>query len=355
MANQVLYGFTNLQDVFDRRVSEVGVGEVTSAIDQAVAEHNRQMSALIGLFAESTTDFKVRYRAATAARLQALDEQGRALPIKPAGQYDIELPIQRAGLALGVTYEASIKMTVAEMQEKVNTLLMGDRRWMRDHMLASLYTNSSWTWNDDEHGSLTIQGLANNDSTTYHIFAGADSGATDNHYKAQASSIGDANNPFPDIYSELSEHPENEGPYIALIPTNLKSSVMGLSSFYEESDPNVRNGSAVSELTGNLNIAVPGEIIGYVDKVWIVEWRSLPDSYIVAVAAGGRRPLAMRQHPEPELQGFNRDGNRDDWPYFEQQWVRRAGFGGWNRVGALVYRIGNSSYAIPSNYAVPMP
>jgi hypothetical protein len=82
---------------------------------------------------------------------------------------------------------------------------------------------------------------------------------------------------------------------------------------------------------------------------------ALPANYIVSVAVGGIAPLAMRQDPEPELQGFRLGGQIDHYPYFEQQWFRRAGFGSWNRVGACITRVGNGSYAIPTGYGSPMP
>lgn len=356
MANEVIYGFEGLQSVFDKRVNEVGVREVIDAIEQSVAEHNRQMDALIALFAEPTTDFKVRFQSPTVARLQPLDEHGRARPLQVAGHYEVAFPIQKAGAALGVTYEAMVKMTVQEANRRTAAMLEADMRWVRDHILAALYTNSAWTFADDEHGNLTIQPLANNDGTIYYVPTGGDAGIQDNHYLAQANSISDAANPFPTIYDELVEHPENGDEVIVFAPTNLRSSIEGLSGFHEIQDPNITPGIASDRLTATLGVPVPGQVIGYVDRCWIAEWRSLPDNYLIAVTTGGAKPLRMRQHPEPELQGFRRDeGQREDYPYFESQWVRRAGFGAWNRVGALVYRIGNASYAIPTGYSSPMP
>ena len=96
-------------------------------------------------------------------------------------------------------------------------------------------------------------------------------------------------------------------------------------------------------------------MLGYVDKVWVVEWRAMPDGYILAVAADGERALKQRQEPQPELQGFRQVARREDHPFYESQWLRITGFGAWNRVGALAYRIGNASYAVPTGYDSPMP
>lgn len=355
MANQVLYGFHNLKDLFNRRVTEVGVSVINTAITASLTEHNRQIDSLLSMFVRRTTDFKTRFLSVNSARLQPLDENGRARPIKTSGYYGTAFPLHYAGTAWGYDYIASQKMRIEEVNNTLSTLQMADARWMRDHVLAGLFTNADWTFSDPQHDSLTINGLANGDSVKYTILQGADDGATDNHYYAQANAIADgADNPFPTIYDELVEHPENSGDVIVLVPSNLTASVEALANFKEKSDPNIREGANTSVLVGNLQAQVPGKVIGYVDKCWIVEWKSLPDNYLIATTTGGDRPLAMREDEETSLRGFIKVAERNDHPFYESQYIRRAGFGAWNRVGALVYRIGNGSYAIPTNYTSPM-
>lgn len=360
MPNQVLYGFHSLRDVFDRRVDEVGVETVTTAIQRTVDEHNRQMNALTGLFVFPTTQFKVRYATPSLARLQPLNENGRARPIQVTGHYEVGLPLQRAGIAWGANFETRIKMTVGEANRVTSTLLLADLQWMRDHILAALFYDGAggggWTFEDEEHGDLQVMGLADGDSTVYHVQSGNDLGSTDDHYLAQAAAIADAADPFPIIHAELTEHPENEGEVLAIIPTGLKAAVQALAGYYPASDPNIDLGANAARLTGNLNVAVPGTIFGYHDSgVWLSEWANMPANYIAAVMTGGERPIAMREDTVPELRGFRQVATREDYPFWESQWFRKAGFGAWNRVGAVVYRIGNASYATPTGYDVPMP
>jgi hypothetical protein len=358
MANQLLYGFVQLKDLALRRVTEIGVQVVNDAIDQAVQEHLRQIGAITEVFATPTTDFKVLFTTPTVARLQPLDDNGRARPIKTAGFYNVAYPLQQGGAAWGANYRAREKMTVQEANDLTATLLSADVRWIRDHIMAALFANASWSFPDEIHGSLTIEGLANGDSVKYLVSNGSDQGATDTHYLAQAAAIADAANPFPAIYAELTEHPENDGEVVVFIPTNLKSTVQALATFYDVRDPNIQEGSGVSVLSGSLGIALPGgprSLLGYADKCWIVEWKSLPDNYMVAITTGGARPLKMREEDVDSLRGFKKVAQRDDHPFYESQWLRIAGFGAFNRVGAVVYRIGNASYAVPTNYGVPMP
>lgn len=355
MANQLLYGFMTLKDLATRRITEVGANTVWDAIQRTVAEHNRQMDAIMGLFASRTTAFKERFISPTIARLQPLDDNGRARPIKTTGYYDVAYPIQAGGSAWGANYVTREKLTVQDANDLTAAMISADIRWVRDHILAALYANATWTFTDDLKGSLTIQGLANSDAVKYLLLNGADAGAADTHYLAQANAIGNSDNPFPTIFDELKEHPENGGEVVAFIPSNLKATVKALTEFNAFTDPNIRPGASSDVVVGTLGVPIPGELIGYTDsKVWICEWRSLPDSYIVATTTQGERPLKMREHEEASLQGFNLVAQRDDHPFYESQWLRYAGFGGYNRVGALVYRIGNSSYAVPTNYGVPM-
>ncbi len=358
MANQVAYGFTNLKDMFAERVAEAGVDVVNTAIQQSVDEHNRQIAALMSLFVSPVTKPQLRYKTPTAARLQPLDESGRARPIRVAGHYDVAFPLQAGGVAWGGTDVTIAKMTVEEANRYTLTLLSADARWVRDHILAALFANASWTFTDDDDdvGSLTIKGPANGDTDVYLLLSGADAGATDTHFLAQAGGVADATNPFPSIYSELREHPENGGEVLALIPSNLKTSVQGLTEYHPVADPNLRSGSATTELVGNLGVAHPGELFGYTDsKVWLSEWRSLPNDYIIAVTTEGDAPLGMREDPEPELRGFKKVAERADHPFIESQWRRRAGFGARNRVGVVVQRVSNGAYAVPTNYSCPMP
>jgi hypothetical protein len=359
MANALLHGFLNLQNVLGSRLTDVGTEVVYDAIQQSVAEHNRQIAALTSLFVMPTTGYKVRYRTPTAARLQPLDENGRARPIKPAGQYDVAFPIQMGGTAWGANYVTRQKMTVQEVNDATTTVLSADARWMRDHILAALFYDDNaggngWTWADEQYGNLNIMGLADADTVTYMVQTGADSGVTDDHYLAQAGAIANDANPYPTIYDELTEHPENLGEVICLIPTNLKATTEALTLFTPVSDPNVQVGLATDRLVGTLGAAVPGEVIGYVEKCWIVEWKSLPSGYIVSVTSDGQPALGMREHPEANLQGFQMVAERNDHPFSETQWLRAAGFGAWNRVGAVVYRVGNGTYAAPTGYSSPL-
>lgn len=362
MANQVLYGFMALKDVFADRVTTVGVDVVNQAIDATLQEHNRQLEAMLDLFTVRTTDHQLYFKSATNNRLQPLDEYGRALPIKRAGKYTVAWPIQGGGTAWGETYIASKKMTVADANDITNTLILGDINWMRDHILAALYFDgggdgTGWTYSDPEFGDLDVKGLADGDTTQYQVMTGVGGlGSTDDHLLGQAAGIADATDPFETVQDELSEHPENSGDIIAFVPSTNVAATRALNSFYPARDPNIQEGSGTAVLVGNIGVDTPGKLFGYHDAgVWLYEWPALPADYIIGLSIGGDRPLRMREHAEAALQGFTRVAERNDHPYYESQYLRLAGFGAWNRVGAVVIRTGNATYAVPTNYSSPMP
>lgn len=358
-ANTIAYGFTGLTHLMAERVTTVGVSVVQRAVEDSVAEHNRMLAALLSEFVESTTDHKIRNKKAGAGSLQPLDDWGNPLPVREEGYYDVAFPIQGGGTAWGTNRVSRGLMTVAEANRHTLESLRRDADWMKRHIMAALLDNTSWTYGDAEYGSLTIEPLANSDTVTYVKRGGA--AATDDHYLYQNNAISDTYNPYDDIYDELMEHVENplNGEVVVYIPTALKATTIALSTFVEPPDPGLNYGSTVTTARGGQwDDAIRGlgdEVLGRVNRCWIVEWKSLPSTHMIARARGGQAPLAMRQYPAGGLQGLFTENHSPDGNLQEMRMIRYCGFGALNRVGALAYRVGNSSYDVPTGYATPLP
>lgn len=354
MANNLSsYGFIGYEDIANERVSASNIAVIYAAIRASVDEHNRQVDAVLSELVERTTASTVRYKVPGSGTLQPLDARGNPLPVKDEGKYDVGFPLQRGGTAWGDDIESRALMTVAEADRQTLAALRRDANWIRRHVLAAMLDNTSWTYVDEDEGNVTVQPLANSDSVTYLKSDG--STATDSHYYAQAAAIADAANPFPALLSELREHPENEGPFVAYIPTALKATTMALTNFHDVADPNIELGSGQARLTGRLDRGFGNEVLGYVDGVWIVEWTLLPATHGIVVARGAdAKPLRMRERPVAALQGlvtstFSPDGNLNEYRF-----RRIAGFGAYNRVGAVAFHIGNAAYQIPTGYTTPL-
>jgi len=347
------FGFIGYEDLADERIVDGRVQLVNTAIAASVEEHNRQVAAALSELVERTTDYTVRYKIGGGGTLQPLDEWGNPLPVKDAGYYDVAFPIQGGGTAWGDNRVSRALMTVGEADRMTLGVLRRDADWMRRHFLAALFDNTTWSFADEEKGTLTVQPLANGDAVTYARNNGTF--ATDTHYYAQAAAISDAANPFPTWKTELSEHPENGGPWVAYIPTNLKASVMGLANWMDKRESRVDPGIMAPRLIGEIGRGFGDEYLGYVDGVDVVEWSFLPDNYGVVIARGAQaRPLRMREYPAASLQGLFTENHSPDGNLAEYRFIRFAGFGAYNRVGAIAFRIGDPAYAIPTGYTTPV-
>lgn len=341
-----------MQDVLANRVTEVGVDRVNRAIDQTIEFYNSNLTSMLDTFVRRTTDFKVQYALPQYSRLQPLDDNGRARPIKPIAYYSREFPLREAGTAWGANYRTQKKMTVQEANYYTNVLMQSDSEWVRDHMLAALFTNTNWTNNEQGRGVHTVNPLANADSETYFLST-TGAMATNQHYLAQAGAIS-VTNPFPNIYTELTHHPDNSGDVVVFVPDLNVADVKGRATFYPVADGNIRLGANSSQLVGDPSGNLPGELFGYIDGCFVKRWSALPSDYLVGIMTDGEPAIAFREEPESELQGFKKVAERNDHPFYESQYLRIGGFGAWNRVGAVVQRVGNGTYAIPTAYTAPL-
>jgi hypothetical protein len=364
MPNIVSYGFTNLETLMAQRVVDVQVEVVQRAVEESAMEHTRIMNEMLGQMVTRTIKHQVRYQLPAGGTLQPLDASGNPLPVTPTGVYDVAFPIKGAGTAWGTDRISRAKMTVQDAARFTYDALQKDADWMRRHMLAALFDNTTYTYADPMYGNLTVQPLANGDAVTY-VRAGSATPATDTHYLAQANAISNSDNPFPTIYSELDEHPSNSGPYMVYVPSNLVATITALANFREPNDAMYRFGDGVTLLNASNNSMdtrrdnpmshFGNRLVGAVDGCVIVEWNSLPDSYMLAHASGVNDVLGMREEPEAELQGLFPEVHDVDGNRWVNRLLRYCGFGVMNRVGALVYRVGNGSYAIPSGFSTPLP
>lgn len=355
MVNQLAWGFVGLQSLFAQRVSTLNMGVINDAVGQSLAEYNRQVDALLANVVQRTQLAQERFMLPGAGTLQPLDEWGNPLPVRAGAFVDLGFPIHQAGTAWGTNRVSRELMTVAEANDYTVLVQQQDADWIRRHILGTLLDNTSWIFTDPQVGALTVQPLANNDAVTY-LTNGVM--ATDNHYLFQAGAIADNANPYPLIWTELTEHPGNSGPIVAYIASDLRATTEALATFVPVTDPDIAVGSGTDRVAGVPAgiLAFGDEVIGKVDGVWIVVWSVLPSGYIVALAQGAASSaLAMREFPAPGLQGFFEEDHSPDGNLFERRFLRMAGFGARNRTAALAYQIGAGSYSTPSGYATPMP
>jgi hypothetical protein len=353
----------------DALAAEVDREALLDAQSVTLQSHNQDINRITEIFCEPiTVNQKSVKVAGSGGRLQPLDEFGDPVPRKGGGYYINGFPLYKAGVKEQFTFWASEQMTVQEFADSFDNMLADDSVWVRDQILAALFYNGAgYTFVDEKAGeSVTVYGLANGDTVTYDKTTG---NATDDHYSAQAAAIDDANNPLDALYTEIHEHPVNAGRVVAFISTGLEASI-GLLTGFAPIDTSIINvvpaASASQEeplFAPALNLPLPSTMrhIGTYKNMPIVSWQSIPPgpsstNYIIPVAVDARvKPLAFRQYAVRSLQGLvNPGGFTDRFPYRHNTYVRAAGVGGLNRVGAAVARIANASYATPTGFSAPV-
>lgn len=360
MANNTLaYGFVSLEALLAERVTTVGMGRISEAISESARQHTESINALMSAWVDRNvgnlnTTAKERYYLAGTGTLQPLDQWGNPLPVKEAGYYDVGYPIQGGGTAWGTNRVSRELMTVDYANRQTIEAQKRDADWLKRHILAAIFDNVPWTFTDPELGALTVNPLASGDSTVYAL--NGLPAATDNHYLAQANAIDNSNNPFDTIRDELLEHPTNTGPLVAYVPTALRASIEALTVFQEPRDANVQTGSGSDVLIGTVDPGVGDEVVGYIkgSGIHIVEWRYLPSTHMIIHARGAGPFVYMREYPVASLQGLFTENHSPDGNLQETRLIRYAGFGVRNRVAAVVQRIGNGTYGIPTGYDAPL-
>lgn len=359
MANATAYGFATVQDLFSQRVIDFGVETVYNMVNDSFALYNRQMEAFSAMMVSQTTDHQRRYALPGNGFMQPIEADGNPKPVIPSGVYDIAFPLRMYATAWGTNRISRVKMTVGDANRFTIDAMMRDMRTEERRRLAALFTNVSYTFTDDEYGVLTVQPLANGDTVTY--LSGNGTMATAQHYLAQANAISNTDDPYETLFGVLDTPASNMGEKIAFIPTNLVATTIALADFYPAQDGNIQYGSGVSVAVAEVNRTDPvtnsplvsfgDRLLGYhVSGMWIVQKKSLPDSYILAMVDGADPVLAERIEPDPELQGLFPEYHSVDGNHEVSRLIRRNGYGAQNRVGAAIMRVGNGTYAIPSGY-----
>jgi hypothetical protein len=354
--NQLAYGFASLSQFLSERVSDSNVPVVTRAILESSAEWTRATNAAMAVLAERTTNYTERVLLPGSGSLQRLDEFGIPRPVIPSGYYDVAFPIDGGGTAFGRNRVTRVLETIADINRDQITAEMQDHTWRVRHMLAALLDNTTRTFVDPDHGSLTVQPLAlTSDGVVYTRIGGASS--TAQHYVAQTGTIAAAA-PFDNIRTTLSAYPSNAGkPIVTFVPPANIADATGLAAFLDTLDPNIVYSSDADRLSSNgEQFRGMGEKVhGYISGQWIVEWSALPENYLLSVVMGNP-PLAMREYPDPALQGLFPEIHSPDGARLERRYIRYAGFGVRNRISAMVTQVegGDTTYDIPSGFAAPV-
>lgn len=352
MANNVPYGFIDLQTIQNRTLATVNPMVIMDAVEQSLTVHNQEVNALLDAWVEPTTEISERFKNVETLRMQPVTESGQAKPVRTDNKYTVAYPLKRFEHAWGTNMESMAEMTVADVQFEVAQALIADRNTVKLHLLAAILDNTTWTYPDPK-GDQSIKPLANNDTDKYVVLGGGTS--TANHYGFQNATIADANNPFPTIFNALRNYPSNmvnsSFPVISFVAPNLTTDVQALTALIppRESDV-IYNATDVVNRQFDAGLLFGDMYLGKVNNVHIIEWQSLPSDYVVSWATGAGKFLKMRQKPQAEMQGLVTYQHSVDGNSTLNFYRRVFGFGAYKRFAAHVMHIDNASYAVPTGY-----
>jgi hypothetical protein len=357
-APTTIAGILDIEDSDATLVNEVGQQVVYDAVVEYTNRLNANISRITGLFVErTTTNWKWTYKLPGNRELQTQGGMARAAEQKFKASYDVALPIFQFGDALGGSFIDMAYMTIADVDRQMIEIRNASRHTLRKEILKALFNNTSLSYDDLVHGTLTVQSLANGDGTYYPPVPGSDDLAEATHYAETGyavSAISDINNPIKNSHKNvlLGRYPD-EVDAIVFIPSNMQNYIEALTDFMEVGDPRIVKGGLADRLTG-LPGGVPGKVIGRCNDMWVSVWADLPSNYSVSIAPSVEKPL--QQRVDPPATGLPSEltliKNSDLFPLQKSEWMWRFGMGVVNRLNGYVLECAaGGSYTVPTSLA----
>lgn len=361
----LVYGFTDLETQATMRIAQLGVTETNERIAEWNRATNEAFNALMGAFTTRNevwnTSPITRYQLPSHGLAQFVDEFAVAKPRIEKGYTEIGLPLMRYEDAIGMSYEAQKRATVAELSRQLERVGRTDMATSMHMLLFAAFYNSNWTQISAEENlpNIPVKALANNDADTYFV-RGLDTPQTANHYTAQANAIADADDPFPVFYETLTKYLGTSATdrIVCFVgdSTNV-ANIQALTAFNPVSRTHyTRWGDEVSLVDPNADtfIGLGDEVLGeHESGVLVVRWRRLPTNYLLVVNIDADGKFGIREDQVAELRGlFNIDSIENSGNMLLQRFRRKIGFAAVNRTCALVHQVGAASYTTPSPFTV---
>ena len=354
-----IFGLLGVNDTERVFLRTIGQDVIYDAVTELVDRYNRDLDAAMGVFVErTTTDYKLRYKLPGGGRLQRLSGLAPSAAVKAYGGYDIALPLEGFGAAISAGRIDYAYMTVRDLDRHLDTVMLQNMNSVRFEMLKALFNNTQRTFVDPLWGSLLVEPLANGDAVLYPPVIGSESEATESHYYGFnyiGANISDTNNPYVTLHDELIEHfgVQTGGENIVVFINNAQvAKTEDLTDFDPVMDRFIIPGADTDRPSG-LPARLPGKIVGRTNSCWVVEWRWMPASYMLAMHLDSVAPLLKRADPADtglpaSLALVAKD---EDYPIESSYWEHRFGFGCGNRLNGVVgYLVASTSYTIPTGY-----
>lgn len=361
----VLFGSLGLQDT-DRLFSMTGGQAIVyDATQRLLVRHRSQIEAMQRIWVEQVTDkYKVRYKLPGGGRMQRRGENGVPMGVKATGGWDVAFPLEDFGDRVIGNDIALSYMTLDEYERHVQTIMIRDANTRRYEMLRALLNPAARTFSDPLYGDLTIQPLANNDSTLYPPAWGVEVEATANHYIGSnyvTGSISDTNNPVKLIVAKLNAqagYPTGGANHAVFYHSDEHDKLTALTPFIDIADGAITLGANADQANmGSIPDVLRGgtwEVTGRCNGAWMCRWDYLPTGYML-----GRNldtPAPLQERVDPADTGLGRGlqlvSRETETHIFESaMWRDRFGYGVGNRLnGVALQLVASTTYTAPAGY-----
>jgi hypothetical protein len=342
-------------------LANVGQGLAWEVAQKWVSDRMVEFALTTAIFVEDKTEkFKLRYKKPGAGYLQERNAQGTYGSAKATGSWDVAFPLRDKGITHSWNDVDVAKLSAEELSNHIVTGMNSYINSFRHDVLHVLFDNVQESFTDPDHGSLSIEPLANGDTVTYPPVTGEpDTEATEDHYLESgyaAANISDTNNPLATIRDDLDHHyngPSTGGDNIVVFCNRAqRSQLEGLTEFTEVPDNWIMTGDNVDVPFGLPN--APGKVLGRASGVWVVQWDYVPANYLLGIHLDETPPLLMRHDPLSTGLGtgdFMLVSRDEQFPFESAVWRARYGIGGGNRLNGVAMELGTGgSYTVPTAY-----
>lgn len=337
-----------------------------ASTQELVDRYRADTAAQAGLLIERTTEnFQEFYRMhVVGGMMQVLGGHDRPKARKGISRYTVGYPLGQFGELIADEKIGLAYMTVEQYDEHVLGIFKMHSARYRYEMMRTLFNNTSRTYTDPMWGQTTVLPLANNDGQTYPLGQAGDDLTAANHYIAAgyiSSAISNTNNPYAQIaakWTRLFPEETRGTPAIVFINSAEVAVTTALAAYTALPDPDIVLPITATRLQNVPAVPQSAYIIGRASGCWIAVWDAAVDpGYMLSVHPNVKKPIVQRV--DTGASGLQRGlhlesekGYDANWPFREQVFMDRFGFGIGNRLGAVVLQLTAGSYAPPARYAV---
>lgn len=323
-------------------VADFGPDALVEPLQQALAIHNAQVSAIVAEFAGETEERFGVFGVAVDAEMQDVDEFGQGVTQKNNAWGKVEYPLRKKQYAMGWTNDYFQRATVKDMVERQMGAQRGHVKALRDGIRDALFGATNYVFRDrfDDGRDLTVRRLANGDGEPIPDGPNGEKfdGATHNHYRATTATSGAGLATALDALIETVVEHGHGGEVRLYINRANAAAVQELPKFKALLPVAIVAGIQNDHARGALDITrTDNREIGFYDgfPVWTKPW--VPADYYVCNAAGSvAKPLKMRVPKQQSLRGLRRVAQYGNHPLHTEHLEALFGFGGWTRTAAAV-------------------